>query len=65
MNSTDNLKSDIETFCAKHSLSGSLFSKLATGDASFWHKFVRGRSPTLATNDKIRDFMRDYKADAK
>jgi hypothetical protein len=62
MSSKQQLKTEIETFCAEHSMSGSTFSKLATGDAAFWFKFVRGRVPTLDTADKIREFMAGYKA---
>jgi hypothetical protein len=64
MNTAQTLKADIEAFCAQHSMNGSTFSRLAVGDPSFWHKFTRGRQPTLETYDKLRAFMRDYKADA-
>jgi len=41
-------------------LSGARFSEMAVGDASFWHKLVRGRVPRVDTVDRIRAFMRDY-----
>jgi hypothetical protein len=62
MDTATQLKSEIEAFCAKHSLSGSGFSRMALGDPTFWFKFVRGRNPSIDTCDKLRAFMRDYKA---
>jgi hypothetical protein len=62
MDTKTKLKAEIEAFCAKHSLSGSTFSKLATGEPTFWFKFVRGRVPSVDTADKIRDFMATYNA---
>lgn len=61
MDTAAQLKSDIEAFCAAHSMNASTFSKLATGDPAFWFKFSRGRVPKLDTYDKVRAFMRDYK----
>jgi len=61
MDTAKQLEAEIAAFCAKHSMSGSTFSKLATGDAAFWFRFTRGRSPTIATYDKVRAFMADYK----
>lgn len=61
MDTAKQLKAEIEAFCAKHSLSGSGFSRLALDDPTFWFKFVRGRNPSLETYDKLRNFMRDYK----
>lgn len=60
MHTAKQLKSDIEAFCAKHSMSGARFSKEATGDPSFWFKFIRGRRPNIDTYDKIRKFMDQY-----
>ena len=58
----ENLKNEISDFCKAHSMSGAKFSELAVGDASFWHKLVRGRDPKYSTVLKVRQFMRDYAA---
>lgn len=58
----DDLKNEITAFCKAHSMSGARFSELAVGDASFWHKLVRGRDPKYSTVIKVREFMRDYRA---
>ena len=62
MTTAQQLQADIESFCKAHSMSGSKFSQLAVGDPAFWFKFVRGRTPTLDTYDKLRAFMQDYRA---
>ena len=62
MDTAKQLEADIVAFCKRHSISGSKFSKDATGDPSFWFKFIRGRKPTLDTYDKIRRFMQEYEA---
>ena len=54
------LKSEIEAFCAKHSLSGTRFGELAVGDCAFWHKLNRGRDPRYSTVERVRKFMAEY-----
>lgn len=56
----EQLVADIQAFCKAHEISGAKFGELAVGDASFWWKVSRGRQPTLATYEKVRDFMATY-----
>jgi hypothetical protein len=55
------LEAEIAAFCKSHEMSGWRFGQLALGDGSFWCKFIRGRNPTLATVERLRTFMNEYR----
>ena len=61
----DDLKEEIVEFCTAHSMSGARFSELAVGDATFWHKLVRGRDPKYSTVLRVRQFMQNYQVGAQ
>ena len=62
----EELLAEIDAFLARHGMSGRDFGRQALGDHNFLRD-LRGegpmgkpRSPSLATADRVRVFMRDY-----
>lgn len=55
---------DVETFCATHGLTATDFGLMALNDRAFMTRLRRGRSPTLNTAARARQFMRSYAAGA-
>ena len=54
----------VETFLAETGTKPSEFGRSAIGDASFVLNLRRGRSPTLATADKVLSFIDKLEAEA-
>lgn len=59
----NNLLTDIELFCARHSMGESIFSLNAMNDKSFVSSLRKGRRLWPETELKVRAFMADYRAD--
>lgn len=51
--------SEIETFLAARKMTASAFGKAALGDPNFILELRRGRSPHLATVERVLKFMRE------
>ena len=54
----------VETFLAQTGTKASEFGRSAVGDASFVLNLRRGRSPTLATADKVLSFIDKLEAES-
>lgn len=50
----------IEAFCIEHDMPVTTFGRLALGDFAFVSRLRAGRSPSLRTFGKVRDFMDGY-----
>jgi predicted transcriptional regulator len=55
-------REQVETFIADHGFKPTEFGRQAVGDPSFVLGLRRGRSPTLATADKVLSFMAGFEA---
>lgn len=62
MSTRENLLAEIEAFIASHDLSPYSFGKQALNDPGFMERMRHGRDPRLGTVDRVRKFMREYKA---
>lgn len=58
------LLDEIETFRARNGLSSTRFGQLAVNDGNFTRAMRQGRTPSLATIDRVRAFMKDYRRKA-
>jgi hypothetical protein len=50
----------VEAFITAHAFKPTEFGRQAVGDPSFVLNLRRGRSPTLATADKVLSFMAEF-----
>lgn len=55
-------REQVEAFIADHGFKPTEFGRQAVGDPSFVLGLRRGRSPTLATADKVLSFMAEFEA---
>ncbi|CUA90661.1 hypothetical protein Ga0061061_11456 [Chelatococcus sambhunathii] len=55
-------REQVEAFLAAHDFKPTEFGRQAVGDPSFVLGLRRGRSPTLATADKVLAFMAEFEA---
>jgi hypothetical protein len=53
-------REQVEAFLKAHRVKPTEFGRQAVGDPSFVLALRRGRSPTLATADKVLSFMTDF-----
>jgi hypothetical protein len=58
-------REQVETFIEAHGFKPTEFGRQAVGDPSFVLSLRRGRSPTLATADKVLSFMTDFEANGR
>ena len=56
---TEQFRAEIEGFLERTRTKPTEFGRLAAGDPSFVLSLRRGRSPTLATADKVLAFIRE------
>jgi len=54
------LLTDIQAFCVRHKMAKTRFGELALGDKPFVTQLEGGRRTWPDTEEKIRNFMRDY-----
>lgn len=59
---TDHFRDQVEAFLAATGFKPTEFGRLAVGDPSFVLNLRRGRSPRLATADKVMAFISAYRA---
>lgn len=59
-NLTREFERRISAFLRRTGMSPSEFGERAVGDRSFWGDLRRGRSPRLATVDRVLAFMADW-----
>jgi hypothetical protein len=55
-------REQVENFMEAHRFKPTEFGRQAVGDPSFVLSLRRGRSPTLATADKVLSFIADFEA---
>ena len=55
---------EVEAFLAETGMTPPTFGRQSAGDGQFVAELRDGRSPTLRTVDKVRGFMRAYRAEA-
>jgi len=55
-------REQVEAFIAAHGFKPTEFGRQAVGDPSFILGLRRGRSPTLATADRVLSFMADFES---
>jgi hypothetical protein len=55
-------REQVEAFIEAHGFKPTEFGRQAVGDPSFVLGLRRGRSPTLATADKVLSFITDFEA---
>lgn len=55
------LINECEEFRTKVGLTATRFGQLAVGDGNFIRAMRMGRTPSLGTIDKVRQFMKSYK----
>lgn len=65
MSEREKLLHDIEAFIAKHDMPETVFGVSAMNDTALLTKLRRGRSVRIDTAEKLRRFMREYKARPK
>jgi hypothetical protein len=58
-------REQVEAFIEAHGFKPTEFGRQAVGDPSFVLSLRRGRSPTLATADKVLSFMTDFEANGR
>jgi hypothetical protein len=56
---SEHFRATVEAFLAKSGFKPTEFGRQAVGDPSFVLGLRRGRSPTLATADKVMTFIRE------
>lgn len=59
---SEQFRAEVEGFLARTGTKPTEFGRLAAGDPSFVLSLRRGRSPTLATVDKVLAFIRESDA---
>lgn len=59
---TDDLLADIRRFLAETEMGKSYFGKIACGNSELVDRLENGRTITIATADKVRDFMATERA---
>jgi hypothetical protein len=59
---SEQFRKRVEAFLAVHRFKPTEFGRQAVGDPSFVLNLRRGRSPTLATADKVVAFMSSFEA---
>jgi hypothetical protein len=52
---------DIEEFKTRMGMTATRFGQLSVGDGNFIRAIKTGRTPSLGTIDKVRQFMKSYK----
>jgi hypothetical protein len=62
MSLTEQFLAEVEAFIAKSELNPTDFGKLAINDPNFVFDLREGRSPSARTIDKVREWMRQFKA---
>jgi hypothetical protein len=62
MSTRDTLLAEIEAFLARHRMPETTFGKICLNDTAFVSRFRSGSDVRSRTADKLRQFMRDYKA---
>jgi hypothetical protein len=62
MNTIDQIKVEISAFCELHEMQPTTFSKHVTGDGHLVADIYAGKDIRASTIDRIRNFMRTYKA---
>lgn len=55
-------KSEIESFLVGNGLDATNFGRGALNDPNFVFSLRKGRDPSMATADRVRSFMKTYKA---
>jgi predicted transcriptional regulator len=55
-------REQVETFIAAHGFKPTEFGRQALGDPSFVMTLRRGRSPRLATAERVLSFMADFES---
>lgn len=60
----DDILTEIQAFCAAHTLKESTFGRLAANDTMLIAQLRSGREPRRKTVAKIRNFMATYRAKA-
>ncbi len=63
MSERRSLELEIEAFLKRWDLSASTFGRLAVNDGKFFTELKKGRRVWPETADRVRSFMRDYRAD--
>ena len=61
----DSFLAEVEAFLSRTGMSATRLGAIAVGDTRFVHHVRRGRSPRLATADRVREFMRDHRPKKK
>jgi hypothetical protein len=56
---------DVEKFLREHDLPYSMFGRMVIGDPRFVQDLRLGRIPRMKTEQRVRDWMRAYKAKGK
>lgn len=62
---SEQFRAEVEAFLARTRTKPTEFGRLAAGDPSFVLSLRRGRSPTLATVDRVLAFIRESDAAAR
>ena len=62
---TDQFRARVEAFLKTSGFKPTEFGRQSVGDPSFVLSLRRGRSPTLATADKVLDFIAETEATAR
>ena len=62
---TDQFRARVEAFLKTTGFKPTEFGRQSVGDPSFVLSLRRGRSPTLATADKVLDFIAETEATAR
>ena len=63
MNLQEQFTREVEAFLSQHSFEAATFGRKALNDPSFVNDLREGRSPTLKTIEKVRDFMASVAAE--
>ena len=61
----ETFEAEVEAFLVRHGMAASRLGALAVGDTRFVANLRRGRSPRLATADRVRELIRDYRPKKK
>lgn len=63
MNLQEQFTREVEAFLSQHSFEAATFGRKALNDPSFVNDLREGRSPTLKTIERVRDFMASVAAE--
>ena len=59
------LLDEIEAFRTRNGMTPTRFGQLAVGDGNFTRAIRLGRTPSLGTIEKVKKFMRTYRAQGR